>query len=119
MSEDLTIGTKTTPPQGPHEEGLRSRGSAELKISPNALSFHTVLSGPPGPLLRRKYLEGSPTTKGTRLKASGNSGGAGRTYRSKQRLHGGGQVTPEEKERRARQSAAAMKERAESPLWPK
>lgn len=99
--------------------GLRSRGTADPKTSPQAVLISTALAGPPGVRLRRKYLEGAPTTKGTRLKSSGNNGTVGRAYRSKQRMHGGGQVTPEEKERRAAQSAAAVKERSESPLWPR
>ena len=99
--------------------GLRSRGTADPKTSPQAVLFSTALSGPPGARLRRKYLEGAPTTKGTRLKSSGNNGTVGRAYRSKLRMHGGGQVTPEEKERRAARSAAAMRERSESPLWPR
>ncbi len=114
-----TMSNDSSTSNDSNAQGLRSRGTADPKTSPQAVLFSTALSGPPGAPLRRKYLEGAPTTKGTRLKSSGNNGTVGRAYRSKLRMHGGGQVTPEEKERRAAQSAAAVRERSESPLWPR
>lgn len=86
---------------------LRSRGTGDPKTSPGAVAIFTAEAGPPGPMLKRKYTQGVPA-KSTKRKASGNSGQCGRAWRRKQRMHGGGQVSTEEKLLRAAQSAEAL-----------
>lgn len=89
---------------------LRSRGTGDPKTNPGAVALYTAESGPPGAPLRLKYTQGVPV-KSTRRKANGNSGSCGRAWRRKQRMHGGGQVSTEEKLRRSAQSAAALEAR--------
>jgi hypothetical protein len=53
---------------------------------------------------RRKYVEVG-SSKSVNKKTGGNSGKTGRRYMSQVRGHGGGQISAEEKARRAEQSA--------------
>ena len=93
------------------KEGVRSRGSSDPKTSPGAVAIYTAECGPPGPPLRAKYM--NHAVKGTRSKTSGNSGNVGRAHRARTRGHGGGQISSEEKARRAAQSAEALRRRQE------
>lgn len=93
-----------------NSNGIRSRGSADPKTSPGAVAVYTAEAGSPGPPLRAKYMRWA--VKGTRAKPSGNSGKCGRAWRAYQRGHGGGQISSEEKARRAVQSAEALRRRS-------
>lgn len=91
---------------------MRSKSSGDPKISPQTVAIYTAESGSDGAALRRKYTQGIHI-KSTRQKANGNSGQCGRAWRRKQRMHGGGQISAEEKSRRAAQSAEFVNARTE------
>jgi len=92
---------------------LRSPGSADPHSSAKYVMPHTAESGPPGAPLRAKHANEKPA-KTTRTKSDGNRGGVGRAARSKNRMHGGGQISAEEKARRAAQAAEHYAKRASS-----
>ncbi len=89
---------------------IRSRSSGDPKTSPGAVAVFTANAGPAGARLKKKYMQGS-AVKGVGNKTGGNSGGVGRAARRKQRMHGGGQITTEERDRRKAQSDDAVRAR--------
>jgi|HubBroStandDraft_5_1064220.scaffolds.fasta_scaffold238233_2 hypothetical protein len=98
------------------ENGIRSRGASDPKAAgQQAVALHTAESGPPGPKLRGKYLHHAGKSFGK--KKGGNSGGVGRAARRYNRMHGGGQVSAAEMDRRKQQSTLDLNSRDDRTVW--
>lgn len=67
--------------------------------------------------LKRKYIEVG-STKSAKAKTSGNSGKVGRRHRRKERMHGGGQATHEQKQLMEAQRQAYHAWRAHGAIGP-
>lgn len=92
-------------------EGVRSKGAPDPKAAgQQAVAIYTAEAGPPGPRLKQKYTKVVATSGHS--SRHNNSGKTGRTFRSEQRMNGGGKPPAEQKLASEAQSAAFQKWRA-------